>query len=238
MSGKLLSNRRNTRENLLMFFYSKEFQEHDLVITRQDAVEFFRSVEDIRQDDKLENIRDSVKEVFDNVKITKLEPGDVIEFSVPFIKDKITMTFAEMDDENVRDGFFRISTGLAKQYGIAEAVRSEEGSFAESHENLNFFTSYVNRYFKNIDYVDEEIKANLENWDFGRISIVDKIILRMGIVELKYFPEIPPKVTINEAIELGKKYSTEKSNVFINGILNKLKNILRGDQGPDDGNTL
>jgi N utilization substance protein B len=59
----------------------------------------------------------------------------------------------------------------------------------------------------------------------------------MGIVELKYFPEIPPKVTINEAIELGKKYSTEKSNVFINGILNKLKNILRADSGTDDGNT-
>jgi N utilization substance protein B len=56
-------------------------------------------------------------------------------------------------------------------------------------------------------------------------------------VELKYFPEIPPKVTINEAIELGKKYSTEKSNVFINGILNKLKNILRGDPAQDDGNT-
>lgn len=237
MSGKLLSNRRNTRENLLMFFYSKEFQEHDLAITKHDALEFFSSVEDIRQDDKLENIRDSVKEVFDNVKITKLDPCDVIEFSVPFVKDSISMTFAEMDDENVKDGFFRISTDIAKKYGITEVVKIEEESLAESHENLKFFTSYVNRYFKNMDYVDGEIKTNLENWDFGRISIIDKIILRMGIIELKFFSEIPPKVTINEAIELGKKYSTEKSNVFINGILNKLKNILRSDTVTDNGNT-
>jgi transcription antitermination factor NusB len=237
MSGRILSNRRNTRENLLMFFYSKEFQDHDLAITEGDAVDFFKSVEDIRQDDKLENIRDSVKEVFDNVKITKLEPGDIIEFSVPFVKDKISMTFAEMDDQNVKDGFFKISTDIADKYGIVEDVRAEGGSPSESHENLKFFTSYVNNYFRNLNYVDGEIKANLENWDFGRISIVDKIILRMGIVELKYFPEIPPKVTINEAIELGKKYSTEKSNVFINGILNKLKNILRGDPAQDDGNT-
>ncbi|MBN2857618.1 MAG: transcription antitermination factor NusB [Candidatus Delongbacteria bacterium] len=142
-----------------------------------------------------------------------------------------------MDDENVKDGFFKVSTDIADKYGIVEEVRSEGGSSAESHENLKFFTSYVNSYFRNLDYVDSEIKANLENWDFGRISIVDKIILRMGIVELEYFPEIPPKVTINEAIELGKKYSTEKSNVFINGILNKLKNILRADSKPDDGNS-
>ena len=90
-----------------------------------------------------------------------------------------------------------------------------------------FFKSYFRNYEKYLIEIDKVIEQKLENWDFSRVSIVDKLIIRMGIVELLYFPEIPTKVIINEAIELGKKFSSEKSNVFINGILNKLKNELR-----------
>jgi transcription antitermination factor NusB len=225
MSSALLSNRRNTREYLLMFFYSKEFMEPKIAVNDREIRDFLDDVTDIKTEDKAENIRDSIREVFDDVKITKLENTDVIEFQVPYLKDKVVMTFGDMDSENVSDGFFGKANSLFEKSGEKNEELSENDQ--DSPESFNFFKSYIEYYFTNQNIIDTEIKNNLENWDFGRISIVDKIILRMGIVELMYFPDIPPKVTINEAIELGKKYSTEKSNIFINGILNKLKEEIR-----------
>jgi transcription antitermination protein NusB len=67
--------------------------------------------------------------------------------------------------------------------------------------------------------IDRIIRARVANWDFKRIAILDRLILRMGICELLYFREIPPKVTMNEAIELAKLFSTEKSGQFVNGVL-------------------
>ena len=67
--------------------------------------------------------------------------------------------------------------------------------------------------------INEEIKLKLENWDYSRVAIIDKIILRMALVEILFCEDIPPEVTMNEAIELGKKFSTEQSNRFINGII-------------------
>ncbi len=227
MTNSLLSNRRNTRENLLMFFYSKEFLNLDTVFSDDDAKSFLNSITEIKREDKLDSVRESIKEVFDNVKITKLDPNDRIEFQLPFIKDKVTMSFEEMDNQNVADGFMNCAQIFIDKYKLNETDKTEDEISMSNKENLAFFQTYIKSYFTYIDAIDSDIKRNLENWDFGRISIIDKIILRMGIVELRYFNEIPPKVIINEAIELGKKYSTEKSNIFINGILNKLKDMIR-----------
>lgn len=226
MSSNLLSNRRNTRENLLMFFYSMEFKDPRNKIPDDELKKFLKEVSDIRKEDKLENLRESIKEIFDSVKIIKLENEDAIEFSLPYTKETVTMTFEDMDNNNVHDGFFTKASDIMAEMGIRDD-KKHDNTFSDNSENLKFFRNYVSSYFGNIDMIDKSIISNLENWDFTRISIIDKIILRMGIVELKYFDDIPPKVVINEAIELGKKYSTEKSNVFINGILNKLKNEIR-----------
>lgn len=67
--------------------------------------------------------------------------------------------------------------------------------------------------------LDELIRQYASNWEFDRIAVIDRIILRMGICEFLFFEDIPSKVTINEAIEIGKRYSTEKSSQFLNGIL-------------------
>ncbi len=80
-----------------------------------------------------------------------------------------------------------------------------------------------------IDRLDEMIKRKATNWDFSRIAIIDKLILRMAICELLYFDDIPPKVSIDEAIEISKKYSTTKSGQFINGILDAVLKELRDD---------
>ncbi|MCF7886765.1 MAG: transcription antitermination factor NusB [Candidatus Marinimicrobia bacterium] len=69
------------------------------------------------------------------------------------------------------------------------------------------------------DKIDEHIKRKSENWDFSRIALIDKIILRMAICEFFYLDDVPPKVSIAEAIEIAKKFSTDDSSSFVNGIL-------------------
>ena len=71
-------------------------------------------------------------------------------------------------------------------------------------------------------YVDELIENKITNWEFDRVALIDKIVLRMGLTEILYFPEIPPKVSINEAIEISKEYCTNQSGKFVNGILDSL----------------
>ncbi|MCK9243972.1 MAG: transcription antitermination factor NusB [Candidatus Marinimicrobia bacterium] len=69
------------------------------------------------------------------------------------------------------------------------------------------------------DELDKFIQDKSENWDFERIAIIDRLIIRMAICEFKYFDDIPPKVSISEAIEIAKRYSTDDSSAFVNGIL-------------------
>ncbi len=70
--------------------------------------------------------------------------------------------------------------------------------------------------------LNKEIEAKTKNWDADRIADVDYVLLQMAICELKHFSSIPAKVTINEYLEIAKEYSTPKSSIFINGILDKL----------------
>lgn len=71
--------------------------------------------------------------------------------------------------------------------------------------------------------IDDVLRVVARNWDLERMAVLDRNILRMAIHELLHCPDIPPKVTINEAIELGKKYSTANSGAFINGILDRVR---------------
>jgi N utilization substance protein B len=96
------------------------------------------------------------------------------------------------------------------------ARTSQDATTIEFASNLYF--AIVERLKK----IDKEIAENAENWDIGRLAVVDKNILRMAVCELFYFPDIPAKVSINEAIELAKKYSTLDSASFVNGILDAI----------------
>ena len=68
----------------------------------------------------------------------------------------------------------------------------------------------------------KEIVDKTPNWDADRIAQIDNVILKIAIAELLYFPLIPPKVTLNEYLEIAKDYSTPNSNNFVNGVLDKL----------------
>jgi transcription antitermination protein NusB len=101
--------------------------------------------------------------------------------------------------------------------------------FRDHSELLEFSQALMRRTFNCSEDCDEIIRSLSENWDFHRIAPVDKVLLRMGITELLYFPEIPTKVTINEVIEIAKRYSTDKSSIFINGLLDAALSKLKKD---------
>ncbi len=74
--------------------------------------------------------------------------------------------------------------------------------------------------------IDALIKSHAENYELHRISAVDRNILRLAIYEMLHCPEVPPIVSINEAIEIAKKYSTDDSGKFVNGILDRIRGTL------------
>jgi N utilization substance protein B len=78
------------------------------------------------------------------------------------------------------------------------------------------------------DAIDERIKSHAKNWDFHRIAAVDRNVMRLAIYEMLHREDIPPVVSINEAVDIAKKFSTEDSGKFVNGILDKVRGeILR-----------
>ncbi|HZK75743.1 MAG TPA: transcription antitermination factor NusB, partial [Candidatus Kapabacteria bacterium] len=74
--------------------------------------------------------------------------------------------------------------------------------------------------------IKQIIRERLERWDIQRVALIDRLLMEIGIVELLYFPEIPPKATINELIEIAKDFSTEESGKFINGLLHAVMTHL------------
>ena len=96
-------------------------------------------------------------------------------------------------------------------------------------ESLLFAKSFFLKVVEARDELDLVIKKQVANWEFNRLAVIDKIILRMGICELLYFDDIPPKVTINEAIEIAREFSTEKSDKFVNGVLDAALDDLKSN---------
>ena len=98
----------------------------------------------------------------------------------------------------------------------------------ESNKTAHEFARVlVNETIRNTAEIDAVIRNKVANWDFSRIAVLDRLILRMAICELLYFKEIPPKVTMNEAIELAKLFSTERSGQFVNGVLDAVLNEMK-----------
>jgi len=86
-------------------------------------------------------------------------------------------------------------------------------------ENKEFIELLFNFVVENKDATDEIIQSHLQNWEFDRIAQIDRLLIKMGICEIFFINEIPPKVSITEMVEISKIYSTDDSPVFINGIL-------------------
>ncbi|TGK29470.1 transcription antitermination factor NusB [Leptospira gomenensis] len=97
-------------------------------------------------------------------------------------------------------------------------------------EERDFAVSIVNGVVKNQERIDTLIKKYSKNWDFSRISVVNKAILRLSVYALLFTWEVPKNVTIDEAVELTKEFESEESARFVNGILDSiLKNEIKSD---------
>ena len=92
-----------------------------------------------------------------------------------------------------------------------------------SSETRAFAQRLIGGVHERWDELDGVIRRVAQNWDIGRMAVIDRNVLRLATFELLYCKDIPPKVTLNEAIELGKRFSTANSGGFINGILDKIK---------------
>ncbi len=97
-----------------------------------------------------------------------------------------------------------------------DAIANKEG-LKEKHRK--FALELLHEVIGKIQWADEHIAALAENWKIERIAFIDKVIMRMAMTELSVFIDVPVKVVLNEAIELAKEFSTNKSSKFINGIL-------------------
>ncbi|HYW36308.1 MAG TPA: transcription antitermination factor NusB [Balneolaceae bacterium] len=127
---------------------------------------------------------------------------------------------------------------------VIQAVYAEDLSGSDSNQLFNTIIkphfsgdrknySFAERLFfqtvNHKDELDQIIQNHIKNWRLGRLAVVDKIVLRVAICEFLYFEEIPTKVTINEAIEIAKDYSTSNSGKFINGILDAALERLQSE---------
>jgi N utilization substance protein B len=92
----------------------------------------------------------------------------------------------------------------------------------KSDDDKDFAFDLLLATIKNYDAYEKMIEANVTNWDIERVALTDKLILQMAINELMQFPSIPINVTFDEYLELSKYYSTPKSSIFINGLLDKI----------------
>ena len=102
-------------------------------------------------------------------------------------------------------------------------LRSDRGKAEPSARTRIFTEELVNGVTGNLPEIDALIGKFAENYDLHRIAAVDRNILRLGIYEMLHSPDVPPIVTINEAIEIAKKFGSEESSRFVNGILDRVR---------------
>ena len=123
------------------------------------------------------------------------------------------------------DDFPIVNTALAKMLAKISEKNVRTILLPELYKNQDD-KQYAKQLFTKVVLNDEKLSQEIEgktpNWDKERIAEMDMIILKMGIAEFLHFPSIPVRVTINEYLEIAKEYSTPKSSIFINGILDKL----------------
>lgn len=122
------------------------------------------------------------------------------------------------------DDFPIVNTAIVKVLGkiSAENESAMIPSLYKNDDDRDYAVQLLRKVLLNDEKLAAQIDGKTPNWDKERIADIDLIILKMGIAEFLYFPSIPVRVSINEYLEISKEYSTPKSSIFVNGILDKL----------------
>ena len=117
---------------------------------------------------------------------------------------------------------------FAYQFSKNDTIDQLVSENPELKDNNDFIQSLFDIVLEHVKLTEDMIMSHLENWEIDRVALIDKILLKMGICEIYFIDDIPPKVTISEMVEIAKIYSTDESPVFINGILDAVfKNYIK-----------
>ena len=152
------------------------------------------------------------------------------DFVAKFYKNIIATNdklYSFLEDRNINwiDDFPLINTSILKLINKSKETNSKTyflPKLYKDNQDKIFAKDLLKKTLKNYNYYNKEISKKTKNWDADRIARLDYVMLNMALCELIEFKTIPIKVTLNEYIEISKEYSTPKSNVFINGILDSI----------------
>ena len=125
--------------------------------------------------------------------------------------------------ETVLQALYAVEVGQEHE---AKALKDILGREKRDEEINEFIVELFEISLKNRDWCENEIKSRLNNWEFERVAVLDRLLLIMAISEIFFIDNIPPKVSIAEAIEIAKQFSTEESSAFVNGVLDNIYKSL------------
>lgn len=106
-----------------------------------------------------------------------------------------------------------------REGNLKEIIRTHMAEFGESKDEGEFIFDLAEGVAKNIDAIDQVLAKHAPEWPMDQVPVVDRNVLRLGVYELMFLKQVPPKVAINEAVELGKTFGGESSGKFVNGVL-------------------
>jgi len=157
------------------------------------------------------------REKADEKKIIEFILNDLLLANEVFVSH-IEDSFSNWDDDG--DMVVQLLTGYLQKPGSIEFKQ------LMSADKAQFAKSLLQTVIEKDEHLQTLIIPKLKNWDAERIALLDMIMMKMGVAEFLYFETIPPKVTINEYIDLAKDYSTQQSGQFVNGILDNIHKDL------------
>lgn len=116
-----------------------------------------------------------------------------------------------------------------KTFDLQEVLTRNIARYQSTLEDVAFVKDLVNGVTKHVAELDDELRPLAPEWPLESIARMDRVLLRMGLYELKYTNEVPPKVVINEAVELAKAFGAENSSKFVNGVLGTALKHINGE---------
>ncbi len=131
-------------------------------------------------------------------------------------------------DDAIGDMRARASEDESDDEDLSQLARGDD-------EVQDFAETLVRGVMAHLAEIDAVLGRCSTNWKVPRMAMVDRNLLRMATFELRHMPDIPPKVTLNEAIEIAKRYGSEDSSAFINGILDRIASLEAGASEPTSG---
>jgi N utilization substance protein B len=215
------SPRRQAREIVLKTLYQNEMIQDDFKVTLYQV---------IRESILIPALENIVREFIKNSSnLNQILSGEVEEFLPDFSREISASLLDNNEDissqiKSVLENYFSgITTDEKAEKAISSLTRKVLNKQKKLSPAIKFATELIDCYSENKNKVNRILEETAQNWSLERMSCIDRCILRFATCELIFFESIPIKASINEAIELAKQYSADRSFEFVNGILDRIR---------------